>query len=82
MIRARLGVAPTDTFNKGFADTVKINFGLAFIVVSVLMYLIGWALGSHPGPGSIVGSLVIGNVIDVMLHFVDVGISPSDGWGL
>jgi uncharacterized membrane protein YczE len=71
MIRARLGVAPTDTFNKGFADTVKINFGLAFIVVSGLMYLIGWALGSLPGPGSIVGSLVIGNVIDVMLRSVD-----------
>jgi uncharacterized membrane protein YczE len=71
MIRARLGVAPTDTFNKGFADTVKINFGLAFIVVSGLMYLIGWALGSLPGIGSIVGSLVIGNVIDVLLRFVD-----------
>jgi uncharacterized membrane protein YczE len=71
MIRARLGVAPTDTFNKGFSDTANIKFGLAFIVVSGLMYLIGWALGSHPGPGSIVGSLIIGNVIDVMLRFVD-----------
>jgi uncharacterized membrane protein YczE len=71
MIRARLGVAPTDTLNKGFSETVHINFGLAFIVVSGLMYVIGWAMGSRPGPGSIVGSLVIGNVIDVMLRFVD-----------
>jgi uncharacterized membrane protein YczE len=71
MIRARLGVAPTDTLNKGFSDTVNIKFGLAFIAVSAVMYLIGWALGSPPGPGSVVGSFVIGNVIDVMLGFVD-----------
>jgi uncharacterized membrane protein YczE len=71
MIRARFGVAPTDTLNKGFADTVNIKFGLAFIAVSAVMYLIGWALGSPPGPGSVVGSIIIGNVIDVMLRFVD-----------
>jgi uncharacterized membrane protein YczE len=71
MIRARFGVAPTDTLNKGFADSTNIRFGLAFIVVSAGLYLIGLALGSPPGPGSVVGSLVIGNVIDVMLGLVD-----------
>ncbi len=71
MIRARFGVAPTDTLNKGFADNTNIRFGLGFIVVSAGLYLIGFALGSPPGPGSIVGSLVIGNVIDVMLGLVD-----------
>lgn len=71
MIRARLGVAPTDTLNKGFSDTADIKFGLAFIAVSAVMYLIGWVLGSPPGPGSVVGSFIIGNVIDVMLRFVD-----------
>jgi uncharacterized membrane protein YczE len=71
MIRARFGVAPTDTLNKGFADSTHIRFGLAFIVVSAGLYVIGWALGSPPGPGSVVGSLIIGNVIDVMLRVVD-----------
>ncbi len=71
MIRARFGVAPTDTLIKGFADTVNINFGIAFIGISAVFYLIGWAMGSPPGPGSVVGSLLIGNAIDVMLSFVD-----------
>lgn len=71
MIRAQFGIAPTDMLNKGVADTANIKFGLAFIVVSGCMYLFGWALGSPPGPGSVVGSLIIGNVIDVMLGFVE-----------
>ncbi len=75
MIRAQFGVAPTDMLNKGFADTVNIKFGLAFIVVSGGMYLIGFALGSPPGPGSVAGSLIIGNVIDVMLRIVG---EPTD----
>jgi uncharacterized membrane protein YczE len=70
MIRARLGVAPTDTLNKGLADRLNIKFGVAFIVVSGAMYLVGWLLRSPPGPGSVVGSLIIGNVIDVILRIV------------
>jgi uncharacterized membrane protein YczE len=71
MLRARLGVAPTDTLNKGFSDKTNLNFGLAFICVSAVLYVIGWALGSPPGPGSIVGSLVIGNAIAMMMRFID-----------
>ncbi len=71
MLRAKLGVAPTDTLNKGFSDKTNLNFGLAFIAVSAVFYLIGWALGSPPGPGSVVGSLVIGNAISLMMRFVD-----------
>jgi uncharacterized membrane protein YczE len=71
MIRSDLGIAPTDTLITGFADTTNINFGVAFIVVSAIFYVVGWMLGSPPGPGSVLGSLVIGNVIDVLLQLVD-----------
>jgi uncharacterized membrane protein YczE len=73
MIRSELGVAPTDTLIKGFADTVGINFGIAFIAVSAVFFLFGWILGSPPGPGSLVGSLLIGNAIDLLLPLLDEG---------
>jgi uncharacterized membrane protein YczE len=73
MIRGKLGVAPIDSLIKGLSDRTGINFGLVFIGVSAVFYAIGWCLRSPPGPGSVIGSFVIGPTVSVTL-----GLIPHD----
>lgn len=70
MIRAKFGVAPIDSLIKGLSDRTNANFGLVFIAVSALFYAIGWSLRSTPGPGSIIGSFVIGPAINQTLGMI------------
>jgi uncharacterized membrane protein YczE len=70
MIRAKFGVAPIDSLIKGLSDRTGVNFGLVFIAVSIVFYTIGWLLRSPPGPGSLIGSFVIGPAINETLGLI------------
>ncbi len=71
MIRSKFGVAPIDSLIKGLSDRIGVSFGIAFIGVSILFFAIGWMLNSPPGPGSLLGSFVIGPAIDALLNVVN-----------
>lgn len=70
LIRAELGAAPFDVFNTGMADTTGWSLGVTFVVDAMMFYGIGTILGVRPGWGSIVGTTVIGPMINGVLAVI------------
>ncbi|CAN5430913.1 hypothetical protein BH10ACT2_BH10ACT2_07490 [soil metagenome] len=82
LIRAELGVAPFDVFNTGVNHTTGWSLGVCFIVDAMLFFCIGSILGVRPGWGSIVGTIVIGPLVNVVLTLIPEQhrMLPRLGW--
>ncbi|MEQ1873386.1 MAG: hypothetical protein ABL953_06630 [Ilumatobacteraceae bacterium] len=70
LIEAELGVAPFDVFNTGMGHATGWSLGICFIVDAMIFFAIGTALGVRPGWGSVVGTTVIGPVVNVVLSII------------
>lgn len=70
LIRAQLGVAPFDVFNTGVSRATGWSLGVCFIADAMLFFVIGTALGARPGWGSLVGTSVIGSMVNVALDLI------------
>lgn len=70
LIRADLGVAPFDVLTTGVSHTVGWSLGLCFILVSIVFFAIGAALGGKLGWACLVGTVAIGRIVDVLLPHV------------
>jgi uncharacterized membrane protein YczE len=70
LIRAELGVAPFDVLNTGVSEVTGWSLGLTFVVNSVLFYATGAILGARLGPACVVGTLVIGVMVNLSLSAV------------
>ena len=67
LIRAELGVAPFDVFNTGVSQATGWSLGVCFIVDAMAFFVIGLILGVRPGWGSVVGTICIGPMVNVVL---------------
>lgn len=67
LIRAELGVAPFDVLNTGVANLTGWSLGVAFVVDACVFYLAGWLLGAKLGWACIVGTVIIGPMVNVAL---------------
>ena len=70
LIRAELGVAPFDVFNTGMSHATGWSFGVGFIVNAMIYYAIGTLLGVRPGWGSVVGTIAIGPMVNIVLGII------------
>ena len=70
LIEAELGVAPFDVFNTGMGNATGWSLGICFIVDAMIFFAIGTALGARPGWGSILGTTVIGPMVNVVLSVI------------
>lgn len=66
-LRASLGVPPWDVLHDGIRRNTPLSFGIAVIVVGVLLVLVTGLFGVRPGPGTIANMLLIGTFVDLML---------------
>jgi uncharacterized membrane protein YczE len=67
MLRAEFGVSPYDVLTTGLADTLDVPFAVAFVLVSATFYGVGMLLGGRTGWASLVGTAVIGPLIQLSL---------------
>ena len=67
LIRADLGVAPFDVLNTGIAEATGIRLGFAFLVTCVVFYGVGVLLGGRTGWASLIGTVVIAPLLEVVL---------------
>ena len=67
LIRAELGVAPFDVFNTGVGHATGWSLGICFIVDALTCFAIGGLLGARPGWGSVVGTICIGPMVNIVL---------------
>ena len=66
-LQARLGVGPWDVLAGGLSQHLGMSFGRTAIGVSVVVLVIGLAVGVRPGLGTVLNVVVIGVTIDVLL---------------
>lgn len=64
MVEAGLGLSPWDVLQQGISENTPLSFGLANIVVGLVVLAVSWALGARVGPGTIANVTLIGLFVD------------------
>jgi uncharacterized membrane protein YczE len=79
-LESRLGLPPWDVLHQGIAKHTPLSFGLANVLVAVIVLFLAWQLGSRPGIGTIANAVLIGLFVAFVLplSFVD----HLSGWPL
>lgn len=67
MVRANLGVSSWDVLHDALRLNSSLTFGMAVVVVSVLVLLASSAIGVRPGPGTVANVVLVGVFTDVIL---------------
>ena len=69
-LQARLGVSPYDVLHQGIAAKTGLSVGTVVILVGLVILLFWIPLRQRPGLGTVVNTLTVGLVIDLVLHVV------------
>ncbi len=67
-VQAELGLAPWDVLHSAVSDRSGLGFGTASVLTSVAVLLLAIVLGTRPGIGTVLNTLLIGAVIEVLLR--------------
>lgn len=70
MVDANIGIAPWDVLAQGISVRSGVSYGIASIIVSILVLLTWIPLKVKPGIGSILNAICIGLFTDLWLPFV------------
>lgn len=72
-LESRLGLPPWDVLHQGIAKRTPLSFGLASVVVGIVVLTVVWLLGGLIGIGTISNALLIGSFIALLqpLDFVN-----------
>jgi len=68
-MKANMGFAPWDVLHQGLAITIGMTFGQITILVGLIICVISIFLGEKFGFGTILNIILIGLLIDIILHF-------------
>jgi len=63
-IESELGVPPWDVFHQGVARRTPLTFGLAIILVGLVVLAVAWLAGQRPGIGTLANSLFVGAYLE------------------
>jgi uncharacterized protein len=66
-LRSGLGVSPWDVLHDGIRQVTPLSFGVATVLVGVVLVAVALAAGIRPGPGTLANMLAIGLFADAML---------------
>lgn len=77
MVRARLGVAPGDVLNTGGSEKFGIGVGTMGWVNAGVMALIAVVLRRPPQWGTLIGAVIVGQMVNWFLQLMD---APTSMW--
>ncbi len=63
ILESKLGLSPWDVLNQGLSKHTPLSFGIANVVIAVVVLLVAWALGGRPGIGTVANAVLIGSII-------------------
>jgi uncharacterized membrane protein YczE len=71
-LESRLGLPPWDVLHQGIAKRTPISFGVANVLVGVVVLGVAWSLGARIGFGTVANAVLIGLFVVVLqpLHAV------------
>lgn len=64
---ARLGLSPWDVLHEGIALNTPLSFGVASILVGVILVILSAFMGIRPRLGTVINMVVVGLMIDAIL---------------
>ena len=70
MLRAGIGLLPWDVLAQGISKQGGVSFGIASVIVSIVVLLTWIPLRVKPGLGSVLNAIFIGLFVDVAMPFV------------
>jgi uncharacterized membrane protein YczE len=80
MLRARLGVSAYDVLHQGLAKVTGLSFGTVVVALG-LVILVAWIpIGQRFGLGTIVNTLSVGFIVDLLLNVVPTTGSLGARW--
>ncbi len=62
-LESRLGLSPWDTLHQGLSRHTPLSFGMASVVVSIVVLLLAWRLGARIGIGTVANAVLVGSFI-------------------
>jgi uncharacterized membrane protein YczE len=77
ILESKLGLSPWDVLNQGLARHTPLSFGMANVVVALVVLGIGWSLGGRPGIGTVANAVLVGTFIQALTE-LDALASLSD----
>lgn len=80
ILHAGLGLSPWDVLHQGISERTPLSFGMANIVVSVVVLVVAWRLGARIGFGTVANATVIGACVQLLLStgaIPDAGSAPA-----
>ena len=77
-VQAELGLAPWDVLHSAVSQRTGLGFGTASVITSAAVLLLAMALGTRPGIGTVLNTLLIGAVIEALLRGGFLG--TADRW--
>jgi uncharacterized protein len=81
-LESHLGLWPWDVLHQGIARHTPLSFGAANIAVSVVVLLIGWALGGRPGIGTLANAVLVGVYVQALISIGVVERLADHGLGV
>ena len=79
-LESELGLPPWDVLHQGLAEQLGVSFGVANLIVSVVILGLVWALRARIGLGTLLNALLIGSFV-IALSAID-GIAALSDEGL
>lgn len=70
MVTAHIGIAPWDIFAQGLSYQLKISYGWASVIVSMIVLLCWIPLKIKPGIGTVLNAVGIGLFADIWMPFL------------
>jgi uncharacterized protein len=72
-LESGLGLPPWDVLHQGVAEVSGLSFGVANLVVSVVVLALVWQLGAHIGLGTLLNALLVGTFVVALtpVHAID-----------
>jgi len=76
ILQAGLGLAPWDVLHQGISERTPLSFGMANVVVGIVVLAVAWRLGARIGFGTVANATVIGAYVQLLLS---TGAIPEAG---
>lgn len=78
LLESGLGLSPWDVLNQGISRHTPLSFGVANVVVALVVLVVGWRLGALVGVGTVANAFLIGLFVDALLRIEAIG-APAEG---
>ena len=81
-LESELGLPPWDVLHQGIAEQVGISFGLANLIVSVLVLALAWRLSAPIGLGTLLNATLIGTLVIALSAVEPITALSEEGLGV